>query len=59
MYERYIQNTIMEVVKAQKVLQETECQLASLEFELSCQIASLTSKVNDLIALVNPGTISE
>ena len=60
MHERYIQNTIIEVVKAQKALQETECELASLEFDLSCQIASLTSKVNELISLVNPVvTISE
>ena len=58
MYERYIQNTIIEIVNAQKALQETESQLATLEFDLFCQIGSLASKVNELIALV-PVTISE
>ena len=59
MYERYIQNTIIEIVNAQKALQETESQLSTLEFDLYCQMSSLTSKVNELIALVNPVTISE
>ena len=60
MYECYLQDMIREVVQAQKVLQETEQQLASLEFELSCQIAKVVTKVNDLIGLVNPVvTVSE
>ena len=60
MFEDYLQSSIMEVVKAQKVLQETESQLATFEFDLFCQISSLTSKVNELISIVNPAvTISE